>query len=325
MTGFVGVEQGTVDLLTSGIHFMQVEMMSRDSSDFALSTSVRLRPFNDPDDGKVIAVGETITGSIDHLSDWDWYSIRLTEGETVKILTDSFNVGTVVYVDFPGARSNQVAYASESDSGQSETGSEVVYRAPHAGEYFLAIIKTEVDSFGGYYLSVERARPGTETVTVPKDPGIVFSPFGRMVIFEDHEGYISVQVPEAWIEYPTHFSYDELFYAYDPETLSQLQVLAEDVHDWGRGDLTLDQYVELIETSVLLPSGYDEITKQVVQTVQGVRVVELASSFFDDRVVQFIYVSDENIAFTISLWIPKELSDWGDKLADYIIDTFRVN
>ena len=106
--GYAGVEYGAVELSTSGVDFLQVEMASGDSSGFDLSSSVRLMPLNDPDDGRIVAVGETVAGSLDHFSDWDWYSIRLKEGETVRISTDSLNVDAVIYVDFPKSRNNQV-------------------------------------------------------------------------------------------------------------------------------------------------------------------------------------------------------------------------
>ena len=87
--GYTGVEHGAVELLTSGVHFLQVEMASGESSSFDVSSSVRLIPLNDPDDGQTVAVGETVAGSFDHLLDWDWYPIRLNEGQTVRIATDS--------------------------------------------------------------------------------------------------------------------------------------------------------------------------------------------------------------------------------------------
>ena len=71
--GYTGVEYGAVELITSGVHFLQVEMATGDTSGFELTANVRLQTLNDPDDGTTIEVGETVTGSLDHLSDWDWY------------------------------------------------------------------------------------------------------------------------------------------------------------------------------------------------------------------------------------------------------------
>ena len=46
--GYTGVEHGAVELLTSGVHFLQIEMASGESSSFDVSSSVRLIPLNDP-------------------------------------------------------------------------------------------------------------------------------------------------------------------------------------------------------------------------------------------------------------------------------------
>ena len=102
---YTGVERGTVELELDGIHFLQVEIASGGPSSFDLNSSIRLKPLNDPDDGRIIAVGETIAGSLDYFSDWDWYSIHLTEGETVTVSTDSLIVDTVMAIDFPSSQS----------------------------------------------------------------------------------------------------------------------------------------------------------------------------------------------------------------------------
>ena len=157
---FSGIESGRVEVMASGVHILQVGMASGDSSGFDLSSSVRLRPLNDPDDGRIITIGETVAGSLDHSSDWDWYSILLSEGETVRISTESLNVDTIIFVDFPNSRENQVVYDDDGGGGLFGLNSELVYRAPHNGEYFIAVLDATDNHFGGYYLSVESARQG---------------------------------------------------------------------------------------------------------------------------------------------------------------------
>ena len=197
---YTGVEYGSVELLMGGIHFLQVEMASGDSSAFRVASNVRLKPLDDLDDGRIIRVGDSIAGSLDHSSDWDWYSIRLNEGQTVRITTESLNVDTIVYVDFPRSRDNQVVSNDDGLVGSFGADAELVYRAPHSGEYFVVVNDPVRDSVGGYYLSIEPARNGTETVYVPPSPQIVNSAFGTMLVFEDPLGYFSIQVPELWLE-----------------------------------------------------------------------------------------------------------------------------
>ena len=99
-----GVEQGSAEVPVDGTHFLQVEIASGTPSPLQLTSTSRLRPFHDPDDGATLAVGETVAGRVDFPSDWDWYSIRLAEGETVRISADSITVDTFVVVDFPRRR-----------------------------------------------------------------------------------------------------------------------------------------------------------------------------------------------------------------------------
>ena len=323
--GYTGVEYGAVELLTSGVHFLQVEMASGDSSGFELSSNVRLKPLNDPDDGRTLTVGETVAGSLDHSSDWDWYAIRLMEGETVRIFTDSFNVDTFIYVDFPGSRNNQVVYDDDSGGGLWGENSELVYRAPHTGEYVIAVADAVGNLVGGYYLSIEPAREGTETVSVSPSPETVVSPFGTMVVFEDPWGYFSVHAPESWVELTLDESLGELLYLYDPDTVSDLVIVGEDVLALGLGELTLNEYADVIETSVLVPAGSEDITRQVVQTAQGLSGIRLEASLFTHRLVRFIYLTDDHIAFNITQSFPSDQSDTGGRLADYVLNTFHVN
>ena len=134
-----GVEEAALELLIDGAHFLQVEMASGEASPFNLFSTVRMKPFHDPDDGRLISVGQTIAASIDHHTDLDWFSIELNEGETVRISTDSINVNTILVVDFPDSHADQVVSDDDSGGGLTGLNSEMVYRAPLSGEFFIAV------------------------------------------------------------------------------------------------------------------------------------------------------------------------------------------
>ncbi len=322
--GYTGVERGAVELLTSGVHFLQVEMASGDSSSFDVSSNVRLMPLNDPDDGRTVAVGETVAGSLDHFSDWDWYSISLKEGETVRISTDSINVDTVVYVDFPQSRNNQVVSDDDSGGGLYGINSELVYRAPHTGEYFIAVTEAVGNSFGGYYLSVEPAREGTETVSVPPSSQTANSRFGTMMVFEDPQDLFSVQLPESWLEAEVDASQGEIFYALDPKANGDVIIIEEDVLAFGLGEMSLKEYADLIESLVLIPAGAEDITRQTVRTSQGFSAVRFEMSLLTHRLIRLVYLFDNNIAVGITYSFPADQSDIGRRLADYSFDSFHV-
>ena len=90
------------------------------------------------------------------------------------------------------------------------------------------------------------------------------------MVFEDPLGYFSIEAPEAWIELELDEAEGQILYTLDPESNIELFVVEEHVLALGLGELTLDEYADLIETSVLIPAGAEDITRELVQTQQGV-------------------------------------------------------
>ena len=322
--GFTGTESGAVELLADGVHFLQVETLSGESSTFDLASTIRLKPFHDPDDGRTIVIGETVAGNIDFHFDWDWYSIRLEEGETVTISTDSTNVDTLLYVDFPNSRDDQVVSDDDSGGGLFGINSELVYRAPNTGEYFIVVTDAVGDSFGGYYLSVEQAREGTETVYVPTGPQVVErqvveSPFGEMLVYQDPSGYFEVETPQIWVEEEPDASGYEVFRASDPEENGAISIYVVE------GALvSLTEYADALETGTL-EAGAEDLTRETVQTAQGLPAVLFEWSIDEEAIVaSLIYVSDDGVAITIAYTFPADQFEAGRELAYYCFDTFRV-
>ena len=317
--GYTGVEYGEVEVLFDGIHFLQVEMATGDSSGFELASNIRMKPLSDPDDGQTIAVGETVAGSLDYFSDWDWYSIRLEEGETVKISTDSLNVDTVLYVDFPGSRDNQVVSDDDSGGGLFGTDSELVYRAPNSGDYFIAVTQAVGDYLGGYYLSVEQARDGTETVFVPLGPQVVDSRFGKMMVFEDPWGYLSVQVPDAWLEGELDASLGEVLYVFDPQGSGEFTVYLEE-----RSEVSRTEYADALESG-LHEQGAEIITRETFKTAQELPVVLFVWSIGESVGAWLTFLSDDGIAMVIAYTSTTDQYDAGSQLAAYSFSTFQIN
>ena len=321
--GFTGTEFGAVELSADGVHFLQVETLSGESSTFDLASTIRLKPFHDPDDGRTIVIGETVAGNIDFHFDWDWYSIRLEEGETVTISTDSTNVDTLLYVDFPNSRDDQVVSDDDSGGGLFGINSELVYRAPNTGEYFIVVTDAVGDSFGGYYLSVEQAREGTETVYVPTGPQVVEgqvveSPFGEMLVYQDPSGYFEVETPQIWVEEEPDASRYEVFRASDPEENGAISIYVVE------GALvSLTEYADALETGIL-DAGAEYLTRETVQTAQGLPAVLFEWSIDEEAFASLIYVSDDGVAITIAYTSPADQFEAGSELAYYCFDTFRV-
>ena len=322
--GETGIESGAVELPVDGIHFLQVALFTGESSAFDLTSTIRMKPFHDPDDGLIIEVGETVAGNIDFHSDWDWYSLRLEEGETVRISTDSINVDTILYVDFPNSREDQLVSDDDSGGGLFGINSEMVYRAPAAGEYFIAVTDAVGDSFGGYYLSVEQAPVGSETVYVPTGPQVVErqvveSPYGEMQVFADPSGYFEVETPQIWIEEEPDPSQYEVFRASEHEGSGTISIYVEE------GVLvSLTEYVDALE-SAFLGEGVEDLTRETVQTAQGLPAVLFEWAIDGEAVAWLAYLADDGVAVNIAYTFPADQFEAGRELAHYSFDTFRVN
>ena len=152
-----GVESGSVEMLTDGIHYLHVSTVLDGPATFTVRSSNRLQLFEDPDDGHHLVVGDLVAGVIDHFSDIDWYTIDLNEGDTVLIWTDAIATDTAIFVDYPEADISNIVY--DDDSGSSLFGvsfnAELIYTAPATGQFIVAVGDAVGSSGGSYFLGID--------------------------------------------------------------------------------------------------------------------------------------------------------------------------
>ena len=320
--GYTGIEFGRVEQLGDYPNFLQIEMASGDSSVFDLTSGIALYPIDDPDDGRRIAVGQTLAGSIDYFHDIDWYSIRLDDGETVRISTDSLNVDTVIFVDFPNSRQNQVVSDDDSGGGLFGTNSELVYRAPQSGEYHISVFEALADSLGGYYLSVRQAGVGEETVEVPPSPQVVDSPFGKMIVYEGRLASFSIEAPADWIEqWPDEEDGVAVFAANTPENES-VAIVEVDLFASGEGGTSLVEFVDDMELS-MAEDGFQLSSRRNLTTSQGVPAMAFdlsaGSGFFSG--LGLVGIQEGRFAVTVVYLFPDETAATTAPLSEYSFDT----
>ena len=325
---YSGVESGTVETLTEGIHFMQVENLYNGPAAFSVESTVAMSPLLDPDDGRAIDVGETVAGTIDYFSDWDWYSMRLQEGETVKIATDSAAVDTFLIVDFPGSGGDRAVF--DDDSGSEgflggATNSELVYRAPETGEYFIVVTDALDDGFGGYYLSVESAPTGTETVIVPSGEEILDTPFGDMRVFRDPNGYFQIHVPVPHVEEEPDPSLDEILFISLPDGPGYFLIKYVDLVQEGMRGFSLHEFAVAAGFQIMDELGESAIeTSIVVETALDVPAHLFEYTDGEDIAIGLTFFVDTNLAAQVVYIFPLDLADPGRELAYYTFDTLQV-
>ncbi len=325
-----GLEFGSVELLMDGAHLLNVAMYTEEPSFFQVYSNVRMKPLIDPDDGRVISPGRTIAASIDHPLDYDWFSISLEEGETVAISTDSLNADTEILVDFLGAQVGQIVSDYDSGGGLAGTNAHLVYRAPHTGEFTIVVREPVGVSFGGYYLTVETAREGTETVVVPPASTtpvediietsyeIIETPYGRMYYFMDELGLFEVLAPADW-EIVSEF--DGWHHAVEEFDGGEFTILYGDVDEWGLDQPSLDALEDAIIQADLAGYDEDEIISNDVLTTLGVSIRRLELLADDYWIHSMIYLSDDWYA-TISYFFPVFPVDQFTDRLEMVEDTF---
>lgn len=161
---YSGRESAGVETRTDSIHFLQFGTESPESSRYTVGSNVRMEPFEDQDDGRIISIDDTIIGIIDYPGDWDWFSILLREGETIEVSTESNSIDTLLYVDFPHAGEDELVFDDFSGGGIFGGNSETIYHAPSTGEYHIAVGDLTGELIGGYFLSVKPAPDDADAV-----------------------------------------------------------------------------------------------------------------------------------------------------------------
>ena len=147
---------------------------------------------------------------------------------------------------------------------------------------------------------------------------VVQSPFGRMQVFVDPAGYFQVQRPYSWIEEELDTSELEVFKASDLEESSVIIYVEEGVL------LSLTEYADALE-SWFLETGPEELTRESVQTAQGLPAVLFEWAIDGEAVAWLAYVSDDGVTVDIAYTFPADQFDAGRELAYYSFDTFLVN
>ena len=170
---YEGLEYGTLELPVDGPYFVVVRNLAanlNEESSFILVSSAELTPFYDAEDGQALAVGGLVGGTIDHYSDIDWYSIELSEGETIVVWTEAIATDTAVYIGHSEA--SVLEMAVDDDSGPALFGdsvnAELAYTAPVTGEYYI-FVEDPVGTGGSYFLGVDHAEPTAEEEPIAEE------------------------------------------------------------------------------------------------------------------------------------------------------------
>lgn len=195
-----GAETGTLTVEYAEPYFVVVNQWDEGASTFTISATHTLTPIPDPDDGRALRVGQVIQGSLDYPGDVDTYTIHLSSAQRVQMATTSFALDTFLAADFFGAIDNEIIIDDDSGGGLFGFDSQIVYRAPHTGE-FIVVVSENYYETGGYTLAISQAVTSTpQTVTTRAD---LFDDV------EDTDGFGLHELKETFSSLPPAFEVTE--------------------------------------------------------------------------------------------------------------------
>ena len=167
--GYTGVESGLFVTEYDEPYFLIASQGSESSGRFELTSNRRLVSLHDPDDGQQIQVGQSVPGNIDFPSDVDHFVVHLEKGQTIEVTARSALADTLLMIDYQGASDEQIIIDDDSGGGLFGLDSAIVYRAPHAGTYFVVVEDVYYQAPGGYVLTVSEASPDAVLTTTTRE------------------------------------------------------------------------------------------------------------------------------------------------------------
>ena len=152
-------EAATISFVTEyeGPYFLITQTWADGPGDFTVTSSHRMMPFHDPDDGRHIRIGDSVRGNMDFSGDIDQYFVTLSEGDTIEVAVSSVLINSALTLSYVGARDDQAIAIESSGDGVFERDSKIIYRAPHTGTYFVYVNDFLGYAPGGYVIAVEAA------------------------------------------------------------------------------------------------------------------------------------------------------------------------
>ena len=135
-------------------YFLIVRQKSLTPGNFIVAANHNLVPLNDPDQGRTIAVGQTLYGNLDHALDNDYYVLELVAGQTVEIGAHSLLADMVLTLSLGSP--SQSATNDDSGIGLGGRDSRLRFRAPLTGRYYLIVRDFSGENVpGGYILTAK--------------------------------------------------------------------------------------------------------------------------------------------------------------------------
>ena len=146
-----GFEYGAYIIGRLRPHFLIVRQKALTPGNFIVAANHNIVPVNDPDEGQVIQVGQSIHGNIDYPTDADHFFLDLVQGQTVEILAQSILADMYLTLSL-GSPTQSVS--RDDGAGLLLRDSRLLFRAPITRRYIVIVETFEPEAPGGYIVTV---------------------------------------------------------------------------------------------------------------------------------------------------------------------------
>ena len=152
--GESGSESLTFVALFDGPYFLTLGSYDAEPIDVALESNYPMRRLVDPDDGTVVAAGETVSGYADYPGDIDSYLIDLAAGDTITVLVSAVLMDPEIIIDLPDNPLDSLADDTSSGGGLFGTDAQLTFTAEEDATYLL-VVADEFYGPGGYVMTID--------------------------------------------------------------------------------------------------------------------------------------------------------------------------
>ena len=324
-----GTEWDSFEIEMEGPYFLLVTQYNDLADRFGIDSSHNLFAYRDPDNGKTLERGETISAMLDYPGDIDYYSIALEAGETINIIVDSIFIDPYLIVGQRGASGNQLVYDYDTAGGVFGTNAELTYQAPHRGRFLIIVESAYGQEVGGYFITVDEPSAGAPTpVAPPPPPTPIVSEFGEMALYQSEVFPFSIQYPVDWTEDGDAGALAAVCNFVTTCRIGENGLLAiaeEDLSVLGIQTYSLEEYVDLILKNAESASVNEFISRETISLAHGeeaqIVVIDILNGTF--KTIRFTTLH-KGIAFGATYMMTGDVYEEYLPIIEYSFSTFQV-
>jgi hypothetical protein len=272
---------------------LEVRSLADSPMDVSLSSSGELFPQHDPDDGRTISRNQTITGNLDYPGDLDYYSINLTAGDEIELVTEAQPYAPRLWIDYRGAPDDVVELAPPKDA-MGDIWETWTYEAPHTGRYFLVVENQGDIQIQGYVFRVKDAPRADKPKATPlpdDDLAALTSPY------RSEQGRFGIRYPKDWTAQERA---PGVAAAYASEEGGALEITERDMVSLGLGKLAQSEYTnQVLDRLSATEPGFKLLAIEPFETAAGLTAETITYNDFNGarKCAALLYLHDARYGF----------------------------